>query len=1593
MLRIRHWKIGVVLLLFTLPSGRAAALESFTATVSFYQGVSLASGMTAFDPTVLTLIIGSAQEIDLIAAPDISPLFTFPPSSDLFVALAADQTTPMLLTPLRGVQVAALALEPLASLTPERLAALDYTAQPVTIDATQMIAARLDDGIYRILGPMTLNADATVTFTVWTPESSSVPEPGSVGLVGIGLLLTFGLIVWKTRVSKGGEKTMKCWKIFLLIGIFLSMCASAALAVEVQVVVIGHGYVSGKDMSCMATCSQSYEKGAVVQFKAIPFPDSQFAGWTVNGESHQGVITIEKDTVVTAVFERSSADPNLSDGITVYWYNGNGGREYATIALDEIVIQLDDTKYWDSLSDDAYQNAVQSFISRFHEQAIAKRGYPGLLLLQSPQPLDKERWFMSVAELQQIDGIRWVGPMLYRASEYTWGKRIVGNEIYVDFPQAYSEEQIKRIEQEYHLKRVHVSTTIPNSFTYQAKNPLEAIGLANHLYESGLVEYSEPAIPDNVTPTSEPADELFKSQWHLKNASLASMGEDINVISVWDKYKGAGVVIGIVDDGVEFAHPDLQPNKMLPDNKHHDYIEGDDDPIENNTGNLANGVALLPGASKPKVCASACHGTSVAGVSAAEGFRSGVGITGVAPFAKLIGYRRYLCDNIDKPQECIYSIAKDIYEGMFIGGKNNNIDVYNNSWGCGSTREGMDNKLFKEMRIGTTQQNSIYVFGAGNIKYLEKRNAEGEVIRIPIAANTNYCGMTNSRYTIAVGASGPFGKAHHYSSPGATVLVNAPSGIYTTDRLGADGYESGAISVDYGLLGELGTICQIPSDFYLKAISPLLGQRFENVQTFLNAIETTTQSQQIDSAQLRQNIKLISTCNIFKNENYTEFSGTSAAAPVVSGVVALMIDARKQSGKPSLSWRDVQHILIKTAHKNLGEVGEPLEQEWKRNTNAAGYSHLDKYGFGRVDASAAVKMAIEWTLLSPEEVSQDYVHAELAIGDGALFSDGLPYTHTFSVHEALTVEFVEILFSSDHPRWGDLEITLTSPKGTTSMLAETIDSEERTYDKWKFGSRRHFGESSQGDWVLTIRDNKPNGNKGKWMGVSLKFYGTALPPFVQAVQVKTPDKTFYHAGWTAIQDAAQLVWTWFQESLPVVVGTPVTLQVTASAPMKEMRVEAAGQTYQLTAAPNSSNTIWETTLSLPHDLMATDFPLTIRGKDMNDTPLLPFADTAPKAYPLANSAQSDAGDTVHKLTAQLPIYTWKLTTPGKSVCFDADGGIVCELGASEQGDPASSTTGRVKLRPKTAALQAVGSQSLLLEDDSASRAEHAGIHFLPAGEIEFIIEPGAQELELCQAETKRNDCISMPSPESNTKIVSWRIEKTVREHENLCQVTVRLDAAAYLLEIQPSTLCESVQERSGTFDASAECGWSVAFSYDLEPRGTVIKQLALGEIRTVRKYEGCDYYRRYGTNSVFGNFVLFNDPAECLLLNKSWEEGGESVVQGGRPIFEDVGTPYVSVPIETHITCDWHTSSAFLTGVAPDGTVVVKPLMVKLKGQRGGGQQVYGLRTNCVEETAYQRYRPLVECTYKMEATRLQLASGQNNITIPLHPGEPDAAP
>jgi subtilisin-like proprotein convertase family protein len=147
----------------------------------------------------------------------------------------------------------------------------------------------------------------------------------------------------------------------------------------------------------------------------------------------------------------------------------------------------------------------------------------------------------------------------------------------------------------------------------------------------------------------------------------------------------------------------------------------------------------------------------------------------------------------------------------------------------------------------------------------------------------------------------------------------------------------------------------------------------------------------------------------------------------------------------------------------------------------------------------------------------------------------------------LLVESVEIYFTADHSNWGDLMIVLASSSGTTSILAEKHDTTSSTssYDNWRFGSERHLGEFSAGDWSLTVRDlgTKGGGTFSNW---KIVIYGTevekesavrldvvaspsaggavspsnamAVPKGVQIALESTASPDFFFIGWEADPD-------------------------------------------------------------------------------------------------------------------------------------------------------------------------------------------------------------------------------------------------------------------------------------------------------------------------------------------------------------------------------------------------------------------------------------------------------------------------------------------
>ena len=79
-----------------------------------------------------------------------------------------------------------------------------------------------------------------------------------------------------------------------------------------------------------------------------------------------------------------------------------------------------------------------------------------------------------------------------------------------------------------------------------------------------------------MSPKWIPNDTYFDEQWHLENTGQDNgvAGEDVNITGAWNNYRGTGVVIGIVDDGLEWDHDDLSAN--YESNLDYDYCNYDE---------------------------------------------------------------------------------------------------------------------------------------------------------------------------------------------------------------------------------------------------------------------------------------------------------------------------------------------------------------------------------------------------------------------------------------------------------------------------------------------------------------------------------------------------------------------------------------------------------------------------------------------------------------------------------------------------------------------------------------------------------------------------------------------------------------------------------------------------------------------------------------------------------------------------------------------------------------------------------------------------------------------------------------------------------
>ncbi|XP_073835779.1 furin-like protease 1, isoforms 1/1-X/2 isoform X1 [Musca autumnalis] len=457
-------------------------------------------------------------------------------------------------------------------------------------------------------------------------------------------------------------------------------------------------------------------------------------------------------------------------------------------------------------------------------------------------------------------------------------------------------------------------------------------------------------------------DPKWEHMWYLNRGGDL----DMNVIPAWKEgITGKGIVVTILDDGLESDHPDIIHN--YDPKASYDVNSLDEDPMPHY--DLAD---------------SNRHGTRCAGEVAATANNS-ICAVGIA-FGASVGGVRMLDGDVT-----------DAVEARSLSLNPQHIDIYSASWGPdddGKTVDGPGELASRAFIEGVTKgragKGSIFIWASGN----GGREMD----------NCNCDGYTNSIWTLSISSATEDGFVPWYSEKCSSTLATT--------------YSSGSQAEKQVVTTDLHHSCTV------------------------------------------------------------SHTGTSASAPLAAGIAALVLESNK-----NLTWRDMQHIVVRTA-----KPANLIDPTWSKNGVGRRVSH--SFGYGLMDAAAMVRLARQWkTVPEQQRCEINAPHVDKVIP---------PKSHItlqLSVKNCLNINFLEHVqakITLTSQRRGDIQLNLISPAGTkvTLLTPRVHDTSHSGFNQWPFMSVHTWGESPHGNWQLEIH------NEGRYMGHallrewSLIFYGT-----------------------------------------------------------------------------------------------------------------------------------------------------------------------------------------------------------------------------------------------------------------------------------------------------------------------------------------------------------------------------------------------------------------------------------------------------------------------------------------------------------------------
>ena len=261
------------------------------------------------------------------------------------------------------------------------------------------------------------------------------------------------------------------------------------------------------------------------------------------------------------------------------------------------------------------------------------------------------------------------------------------------------------------------------------------------------VEFAE---PDRLLqPLVTPNDALFAQQWSLSDATAG-----IRAPLAWDRARGAGITVAVIDTGV-LPHADLLAN-LLPgyDFVTDVFMAGDGNARDADAADPGDAVAAGACAAGSAASKSSWHGTHVAGIVAASGGNA-LGVTGVAFGARILPLRVLgRCGGY----------TSDIADAMV--------------WAVGGTVSGLPVNA-NPARVLNLSLGGRSACNRTTQTAIDTARAKGAVV-VVAAGNDNTDAATsapaNCSGVVVVTATGKSGGKASYANTGAIVTLAAPGG-------------------------------------------------------------------------------------------------------------------------------------------------------------------------------------------------------------------------------------------------------------------------------------------------------------------------------------------------------------------------------------------------------------------------------------------------------------------------------------------------------------------------------------------------------------------------------------------------------------------------------------------------------------------------------------------------------------------------------------------------------------------------------------------------------------------------------------------------